>query len=333
MADVRAHRQPGELESWGVSPALESLYGVYARALNLGVLERCLASLDALTSARGDRDEIASLAPVVRGSRWTTPDLSFAYHIGLSTGTADRARCAAVVDQLVALEEPTPPSRRFVVDADAPWIAFALERFAADERNEGGDKLMASVQGQARDFAHLDAAFALLTEAWPEMAFEVDLLVRDYVWSAMVRGVGTPVGSLVQAFGAVFLPCGVGRLGLLEALVHETTHLDVTMRLALDNLVLNRETIGSSPVRDHDRPLTRILHVAMVSSRVHHALQRCRELLLDGELADCGARQQEAARQLVHSLETLNERAEWTSTGARLAQSLNDYAATEIDAP
>jgi HEXXH motif-containing protein len=152
------------------------------------------------------------------------------------------------------------------------------------------------------------------------MAQAVDALVRQVVWYETARGPGS--GTLHQAYGALFVVRGGGTARTLEALVHETTHLELMARFAVDKPLVNMSASATSPFRERPRPLSRVLHAVIVARRVVEAFDRCAAGLPPAEQRQAAALRQKMAESLEAGNAALARTGEWTPTGARLYESL-----------
>jgi HEXXH motif-containing protein len=225
------------------------------------------------------------------------------------------------------IDHPPPQLELAGKPEDRPWIAYALDVFDADWRRDGKepDPLIETPAAEA-DLDALTEALSLLRRSWPEMAELIDLLARQIVWFRTQNGGPGPASAvLIQAFGAVFLAAGNDALSYLSSVVHEVSHLDVIMRLSADRYIENRDHVGKSPFRQKARPLIRVLHAALVTTRMSMAYTRCAKYGKGAVREQCDDRARHLDAMLTDSLRGLQE-AEWTQVGAQLARSLNAYA-------
>jgi len=145
-----------------------------------------------------------------------------------------------------------PPGLRLGLPDPAPdWVGYALGVFEADQRRDGRARrdgqshFKLKVSGAPEDREVFLEGLGVLREVWPEMAGSVDCLVRVVLWFEPFAG----SASLTQAYGAVFIATGRDVPGAIEAIVHETTHLELMARTTVDKLLLNGDDAGASPFR------------------------------------------------------------------------------------
>jgi HEXXH motif-containing protein len=159
------------------------------------------------------------------------------------------------------------------------------------------------------------------------MAQAINALVREVVWYETAYGPRS--GTLIQAYGAVFLAGGRTVASALADLVHEATHLEVVARLALEPTLRNPDDRDASPYRQRPRPLTRVLHVAMVATRGVEAFDRCLDALPPRQRDQGAAIREEFADSRTAALASLRRSARWTAVGERL---WDDLTATAVSA-
>jgi HEXXH motif-containing protein len=152
------------------------------------------------------------------------------------------------------------------------------------------------------------------------MAGTTSALVRELRWYDAPEG-GFGSASLTQAYGALFLTPGK-RLDLYESLIHESSHLELTARMALDKLLVDGAVRAPSPFRDAKRPLSRVLHATFVCARLIHGYERCRTLVTPDEQRLANERGARLRDDLAKGIVTLAEHAEWTQLGSRLFSQL-----------
>ena len=129
---------------------------------------------------------------------------------------------------------------------------------------------------------------ARLRSLVPELAGEVEALLREVVFVAGVPGLGYDFagGSSYMLWGALFLNAACHRddVAMIEAIAHECGH-GLLFGFTVDEpLVLNDDDARfGSPLRDDPRPMDGIFHATFVCARMHWAMSR---LLASGGLDD-----------------------------------------------
>ncbi|MGA0164513.1 MAG: aKG-HExxH-type peptide beta-hydroxylase, partial [Bdellovibrionota bacterium] len=167
-------------------------------------------------------------------------------------------------------------------------------------------------------------ALSVLSTLWPEMANVVKTFVSHVLW---VESEGYWSGSYAEAHGLVFIsPKRDWTLAhYIESLVHEASHLELMVQQALDPLLINKDQLDVSPLREEPRPLDGILHASFVTRRTTHALS------LFAEASDLGSEaERESARSLLNkftqdfesTLVCLRRAAKFTPIGASLFHDL-----------
>ena len=128
----------------------------------------------------------------------------------------------------------------------------------------------------------VNAAFALLDAAAPEVAGEIRALAREIVL------VGNPTddtaafdgASSFHLWGALFLNTDsyVSRVEIAEALAHETAHT-LLFGFSLGRTLVDNdpEMRYSSPIRTDPRPMDGVVHAAYVLARMHYTVSRLLE--------------------------------------------------------
>jgi HEXXH motif-containing protein len=302
-----------------VPDALTALLSSYSSQLNAATAWRCRAIVADRTGCEPLEHQLSRLAGPLESSTWTLPGIAFAFHVGLRDTDADERYLTHVIAELDAVA--TQPEAGFRLDAkaeDDPWVKYALDSFVQARRRDGFDLTLATVPGDAHRRQTLRDSLELLREAWSEAGDAVTALVRQIVWFETRAGSGPRSGLIAQAFGAIFVAGDSDPVELIGSLVHETTHLDVIMRLAVDKLILNRAAQADSPFRVKPRPLIRVLHAAIVAARVSEAYDRCAAKLQDGNRERYEQEAATARRQLAEALSGLRATAECTPRGDAL---------------
>jgi HEXXH motif-containing protein len=300
------------LGTWQVVPdAVLALRAVHARALNAAVARR-LAVLDGGPSELDDR---------VGDTTWTTPELAFAHYVALQRPEPSHAQLRATRAALADVCDHDAPPPALVVDGTAAWHRYGIEVLMADYLRDGRPvEIDLSGRPAPDDVRAARAALDRLAHDWPEMAQTIDALVRQVVWYETAAGPSS--GTLHQTYGALFVARGRGVARALEALVHETTHLELIARFAVDKPLANMTAAEISPFREQPRPLSRVLHAVVVARRVVEAFDRCAAGLPPSEQRQAATIRQTMVESLEVGNAALGRTGDWTPTGARLYESL-----------
>ena len=173
------------------------------------------------------------------------------------------------------------------------------------------------------------AARALLAEADPSLADEIDVLGR-----MMVIATGSTNGfggaASVFAWGAVMLnPAPIlDRVSLAEALAHETAHaLLFGLTLGADLTLNDPDERYGSPLRRDARPIEGVVHAVYVLARMTYALTRIERLAIlspaeRGVIADKLSRNK---AQYGEGLEIVDRHARLTSEGSLIMESCRRF--------
>jgi HEXXH motif-containing protein len=312
-------RLEGVLAGWAPSPApVLELRRLHAAALH-AALERSLVALAPQIRTR-------SACAAVQQSTWTAPELAYALYVEFAD---DRRPSVEAIERthstLVEVAQTPCPSTRFGGRESVPeWVRYALRVFEQDQARDGRTARLRPHLADARAAEECRAALERLRVAWPEMAETVDVLVREIVWFD-TDDRGSRSATLTQAYGAVFLYRDVQGIEVVEHLVHEATHLELTARMAVDPLVVNRDDRAPSPFRERPRPLGRVLHACVVAARIAAALDRCDDLVAEPERTESLRARARAVADFRAAMESLESRARWTERGSRLFGSLRAY--------
>jgi hypothetical protein len=326
-APVRASGWQNQLDTCEVLPGeLACLYRLYGSTINVQAAERCGSALHNLEPGNGASETLHRIQPQLENSTWTGPIVAFACQGGPAVEAWTSSYVRSVVAHLAQTLEVQPPLNRGFEDEDLAWVRYGLDVFEADTAEDGRDSIhLVPVGPASADHEALTTALSLLRRSWPEMAELIDTLVRQIVWYLPTRPGRIPKsGTVIKTFGAIFLTSGNDSLSVMEYLVHEATHLDLIMRLSADRLITNRDHLGQSPFRRQKRPLIRVLHAALVTARIRMAYERCAGSA-GVDSTRCREQSEWAKQSLADALSGLQE-AEWTPTGAKLAEALKARA-------
>ncbi|OIJ85004.1 hypothetical protein BIV25_45155 [Streptomyces sp. MUSC 14] len=157
------------------------------------------------------------------------------------------------------------------IDNTDPWIARHFASMNSHEPQPGYPRSDLAVREiSPQDVDHISQAFALIEDAWPELAAEIHAYTRLFVPYASEFH-----SSFTEAIlmGAVFLSEAVQPFDALhhtaEHLLHENSHLRLMLLLELDPLVTVAEgATFNSPVRKDARPLWGMLMAVHAFARI-----------------------------------------------------------------
>lgn len=230
------------------------------------------------------------------------PPAAFALYADL-VSAIERDDEAAISPLLVALADPAllaPSKQRVVTLSDDHLGAGMAGRYAriADDDPENRLPLFAvPADGFARSAATVTAGVELLRGVAPDLAGEVDFLARQII---LARG---PPGAVIfrgastfYLWGAIFLNPDLltTRVGVVEALAHETAHLLLFGMTGGQPVVLNApEERYASPLRGDPRPMEGIAHATYVLAR----MLLCLDLLAKSALLNGAERDEVEAKR------------------------------------
>lgn len=323
VLDTRLERYLGGWEP--IPAAARELGRLYCGTLNQRVAERCIELLAETGDGHAARTE--ELLSALAESGWTTPSLAFAHHVTLPDPERAPEAARRAVGELERVASTDTPELELSPGGPLPqWAGGALGMFTADQRLAGGQFVYANaVTPDTETLAACRIALQLLARCWPEMARTTETFVRELRWFVGPDDAVISV-TLTQAFGAVFL-VPTRSIALYEALVHEATHLELMARMAIDKLIANGGQLARSPFRPDQRPLTRVLHAALVAVRVQHALGRCHDLLDREDQGIAASQRALFVANARNGLATLGEQGQLTPIGRELLASMR----AEID--
>ncbi|MEE2570599.1 HEXXH motif-containing putative peptide modification protein [Pseudarthrobacter sp. J64] len=260
--------------------------------------------------------EVTWLVTSVRGSRALTDDEK--------ATVRDRANAslhnAAKRPRIVTKQNYTTFDREAVVilEASADGDATLRKMSIAEDCN-----------GQLAE--RVVGALEILTRVWPAAAVELQLLIERIIILKDTELTATHD----QLFGVLFL--GENYMESLprtvEALLHETSHHSMFLRLWLQDYVSNPDDLVHHALRKDPRPISGTLHAAFVLWRMHYGLHRWAEvenLPADHEVSLIRDSDRE---KLVATLGTLADRAEWTTAGRTLFDSMARGTVSSVVSP
>jgi hypothetical protein len=179
----------------------------------------------------------------------------------------------------------------------------------------------------ARGVALIDEALELLNRAAPELAGEIDVLVRQIVLAKRPPGPLVFGGAATfYIWGCVFInPCILSSaVRMAEALTHESAHL-LQFGMTGGNPVVENsdEERFASPLRPDPRPMEGIAHATYVLARMSYCLDCIAELgdLPESERSGLAAAREENRHLYQDGLSTVLEHARFTSTGRAIFNS------------
>jgi HEXXH motif-containing protein len=168
------------------------------------------------------------------------------------------------------------------------------------------------------------AGHALLSRSHPALAGEIDALVSEVIFAlpeASEADIALHGASTFFAWGALLLnPLPhPDRLGMAEALVHESAHS------LLHGLTMGRPLVENdeaerfpSPLRQDPRPMEGLVHAGYVLARMHLAMSAMLDsgLLEEAEQAEARRRLQQTRRDFEDAAAVIRAHARFTPTGA-----------------
>lgn len=290
------------------------LRAAFSNALNKAAAGRCLDILAAREPSVSDA--LQSTLPELLRAGWTTPAVAYANYVGFSEADPlPQARIAAQ-ELLRIASAPPPPLNIAPTDLDAPWVRYALRIFERDQRNDNRVVELRPIEPTETLRSDAAGALSLLEAVWPEMCATVITFTREIRWfTSNVRASGS--ASLTQGYGAIFIDSTGGKIKLLEHLLHESTHLEFTARMALDKYIVNGKDPAISPFRVNPRPLTRVLHATVVAARLIDVLDRLSDAGI-GDSEYLASTRERFVRDLDFGLGSMGEHAQWTPLGEEL---------------
>ncbi|KOU22203.1 aKG-HExxH-type peptide beta-hydroxylase [Streptomyces sp. WM6368] len=226
---------------------------------------------------------------------------------------------------------PRIPGTGIEIGADHPWIARHFASMNSHEPQPGYPASDLTVRETgSEDVERIGSAFALIEEAWPELAAEIRAYVRLFV----------PYGSDFHSsfteaclMGAIFLSEAArpftSRQYTAEHLLHEASHLRLMLLLELDPLVTCRdEAVFNSPVRKDPRPLWGMLQAIFVFARITAFHRRAYAVTGDDFHRDA---QRENAKLLAQGMDEIEAEpsTSFTQTGTRLWEQMRRETVVE----
>ena len=288
MTDLGFEPDPGRARRLDRSMHLEL-------AGSLRYVRECLADRPELRPERID----AATAVIDADGRVEPGVFAAYYRLVEALAEGDRPGAERALERLGAAR-PVPARRRHAPLEDPARCERSRDyvRLLQDETSQGLG-LTPLPAGRAAAFEpRFERGMALMREAIPELAGEVDAIVREVVAVGSDPSAEFQVdgGSHYQLWGALFLNADFHPTdaAMLEVIAHESAHSLLFGLCTEEPLVTNDDDERyPSPLRDDLRPMDGIYHAAFVSARMHWAMAR---LLAAGVLDDAGRAQAAAAR-------------------------------------
>jgi HEXXH motif-containing protein len=288
-------------------------------AESLRYVGRCIAEHLPLPEGFGPalrRIERAPVGPLVFGAYYELV-------VAVEDGALDRA--SGLLAEIAAV--PDAPAALRIMDLADPALDAASARYRrlVDTDPELSFEMRPPPRERSDECRrHLAAALVLMQEGAPDLAAEIEALLREVV---LAVGPETPDAvvfdgaSSFMLWGAVVLNATNprNRLDAVQALAHETGH-NLLFGFGADGALVENgeEDRYASPLRHDPRPIDGIFHATFVSARMHWAL--CRLVaagVLDAAEEDEARREIEAnVKRFAQGIETLDRHARLTPAGA-----------------
>jgi hypothetical protein len=186
----------------------------------------------------------------------------------------------------LAAARPLSRAHRNVVPLDDPNRCSTSARYLKCMTDGSDIGMLPPTKGVAAEFhERLNSGMKLLEHAAPELAAEVNALVREVVCVVgdSTRKMQFDGGSHFQLWGALFLNAQfhLTDWSMVEVLAHESAHSLLFGFCTEEPLVFNEDhELYDSPLRVDPRPMDGIYHATFVSARMHWAMGR----LIDSDL-------------------------------------------------
>jgi len=279
----------------------------------------------------------AALAGVVRaieqGRRFPPSTFALYYELVPALMRDDNDLAAALFHAL-ARERPID-APLLVLGLDHPALAGRKGRYLRFMNADDPDtfEFLPPTAEQVRAFiGHFNDACALLEQAMPELLSEMRAIISEIILVTGSKDAKMVFdgGSSYRLWGALFLNADRGstRVGLVEALAHETGH-SVLFGLSTEEAhVLNPDDERfPSPLRMEGRPMDGVFHATYVSARMHWALSRLIEsgLLTEEEHALAIRAREEDRHNFEQGYETVAAHARLTGIGRRTLEEARAY--------
>ena len=262
-------------------------------ANSLRYVRACLADRPDLRPERID----ATTATIDADGRVEPGVFAAYYRLVEALSEGDRPAADRALERLGATR-PAPAGRRHAPLAD-PAGCERSRTYASlllDGTSEGLGLTPLPAERAAAFAPRFERGMALMREAIPELAGEVDAIVHEVVAVGSDPAAAFQIdgGSHYQLWGALFLNADFHPTdaAMLEVIAHESAHSLLFGFCTEEPLVTNDDDQRyPSPLRTDLRPMDGIYHATFVSARMHWAMSR----LLAADVLDEAARTQAAA--------------------------------------
>jgi len=166
------------------------------------------------------------------------------------------------------------PQLEYIASPYSDWVSWLIDnqnRVVALEANEV-DCMGTYARDKSKDEARFGAALDFLKEGTPDYLALIQRFVRKIV---LVGGKGFWSSSVPRAHGVVFVNPqeSWSNAHYIETLVHESAHLELTIRQMVDPIVLNPSHLVYSSIRRNERPLIGVFHAMFVLVRTCSVLK------------------------------------------------------------
>ena len=199
------------------------------------------------------------------------------------------------------------------------WVTQLIARQNEMIANEitASSRLYPFMGSTAEVTAKFHTAIQWLGSAWPQIHTVVSTYIRALI---LVRSEEFWSSSIPKAHGAVLVNPRPdwGLAQYVETLVHESAHLDLTIRQMQDRLVLNPLWQVKSAIRNTNRPLIGLLHSVFVMVRTTRALNLFERSDICEDWEATRSLRIQFERYLDEGLATLASEAQFTPVGEHL---------------
>jgi HEXXH motif-containing protein len=259
------------------------------------------------------------------------------YDLVLAIGQDDLDEAQRCIDELVTLAGEVPHGPQIVAlkDYRTDRASDRVRRFVDTDPANHFVILPPAPEKVEACRQRIEAAFALLDRASPELAKEIRTLLREIV---LAVGPDEPDAMLFDGassfmlWGALVLNADSYQsdLDMVQVLAHESGH-NLLFGLCADGPMIENDDSEryASPVRRDPRPMDGIVHAAFVIARMHQAVRT----LLDAKAIDAAQRPEaETAlanlqRSFAHAMNTVDQHALLTPLGRSVMEGARAYMA------
>jgi hypothetical protein len=216
--------------------------------------------------------------------------------------------------------------RLVVSPAANAWYSTMIKEKQKSLESLYGEASFELIEPSAEDISHFQAAENFIKEHHSGL-HEVYQRCVSHVFIAKSRDLVS--FTIPKALGVIVVaPKPSWSLAhYVEAIVHESAHVELTMRQQIDPLLKNRSELSSNPLRQDPRPLDGTFHAAMVMLRV------CLALLSLPNSKDALDIIGDYFSKLDFALSEISSKADFTECGRRLFEDMNlQYSILKIRA-